>query len=83
MINWTINVTSTSVVAVSPVIFNYRSPHGEVSQRREELVFTVYAVSNIRQSEPGVVNGGFPIGNICHCTHYSCLTVSNISENFC
>ena len=81
VMSWTIIVTSISVVAMSPVTFIYSIPHGEVSQRCEELVFTVYAVSNIGQSEPGVVNGGFPIGNIHHCTHYSCLTVSNISEN--
>jgi len=72
VMNWTINVTSTSVVAVSPVTFNYSSPHGEVSQRCEELVFTVYAVSNIGQSEPGVVNGGFPIGNICTLLKMGC-----------
>jgi len=74
VINRTINVTSTSMVAVSPATFNYSTPHGEVSQRCEELVFTVYAASKIGQSEPGEVNGGFPIGvyvySLCM---YSCF----------
>jgi len=74
MMNRTINVTSTSMVAVSPVTFNYSTPHGKVFQRCEELVFTVIATSNIGQSEPGEVNGGFPIGvyvySLCM---YSCF----------
>ena len=69
VMNRIINVIST---AMSPVTFNYSTPHGEVLQRCEELEFTVYATSNIGQSEPGDVNGGFPIGNRHHCTHYSC-----------
>ena len=63
VMNRTINVTSPWLVAVSPVTFNISIPHGEVVQRCEELVFAVIATNNIGQSEPGVVNGGFPIGN--------------------
>ena len=54
-----------NATAMSPVTFNYSTPHGEVVQRCEELVFTVYASSNIGQSEPGEINGGFPIGDMC------------------
>ena len=55
----TINTTSTSIT------FNFSTLHGEVMQICEELAFTVNAASNIGQSEPGVVYGGFPIGNMC------------------
>ena len=64
VMNWTINSTDTSMTVVSPVTFNYSKPQGEVLQRCEELNFTVFAASNIGQSEPGQVNGGFPIGTI-------------------
>ena len=64
VMNRTIDVTSTSMFVMSPVTFNDSTPHGEVVQRCEELVFTVYATSNIGQSEPGEINGGFPIGNM-------------------
>ena len=53
------------MAVVSPVTFNYSKPQGEVLQRCEELNFTVYAASNIGQSDPWKVNGGFPIGNMC------------------
>jgi len=53
-----------NATAMSPVTFNYSKPQGEVLQRCEELNFTVFAASNIGQSEPGQVNGGFPIGTI-------------------
>ena len=76
VINRTINVTSTSVVAVFPLTFNFSTPHGEVLQRCEDLFFTVNATSNIGQSEPGEVNGGFPIGNI-----HTILSATVTNEN--
>jgi len=42
--NRIINATST---AMSPVTFNYSTPHGEVVQGCEELVFTVLQVATL------------------------------------
>ena len=71
--NRTKNAISTSV---SVETFTYSTLPGVVLQRCEELVFTVYAASNIGQSEPGEVIGGFPIGNI-----HTILSATVTNEN--
>ena len=60
----TTSATSTSATA-APVTFIHNTPHKGIVQNCDELVFSVFAASNIGWSSPAVVTGGFPIGNVC------------------
>ena len=62
--NSTINATSTSATA-APVTFIHNTLHKGIVQNCEELVFSVSAANSIGRGSPAVVNGGFPIGNVC------------------
>ena len=62
--NSTTSATSTSATA-TPVTFIYNTPHKGIVQNCEELVFSVSAANSIGRGSPAVVNGGFPIGNVC------------------
>lgn len=82
VMNRTTNATSTGSNTMSAITFNFSTPHGQVLQRCEELSFAVYAANNIGQSEPGEVNGGFPIGNIHDSTHYIQLCETSLKISF-